>query len=75
MRLANFILRELQYEVHSVDYWCDSTAVLQYIANTKKRFQSFVENRLKIIHDLSEVSQWRYVDTKSNVADLASRGV
>ena len=74
VRLVDFILHELEYKVDAVQYWCDSTAVLQYIANTSKRFRPFVGNRLKIIHDLSKVEQWRYVDTKSNPADLASRG-
>ena len=49
--------------------------VLQYIKNTSKRLQTFVSNRVAIIHDGSEPHQWRYVDTKSNPADDVSRGL
>ncbi len=49
--------------------------VLQYINNESKRFQTFDANRLAVIHDMSKPSMWRYVDTKSNPADYASRGL
>ena len=50
-------------------------AVLQSIQNVKKRFLVFVANRLTKIQDGFSATQWRYVDTKSNVADEGSRGV
>jgi hypothetical protein len=56
-------------------FWTDSMAVLQYINNESKRFQTFVANRLAAIHDMSKPSMWRYVDTKSNPADYASQGL
>ena len=49
--------------------------VLGYIRNTTSRYKSFVANRLAIIHDLSEVGQWRHVDGTLNPADSASRGI
>ena len=62
--------------IHSeLVYWTDSTSVLQYIANVSRRFQTFVANRLTIIHDESTPSQWRYVNTKLNPADAASHGL
>jgi hypothetical protein len=48
---------------------------LRYIENTNKRFQTFVANRIATIHDASTPTQWNYVDTHSNPADDASRGV
>ena len=74
VRLARYIRKELEFKLDKVTYWCDSTAVLHYIANTTTRYQTFVANRLKVIHDLSTVDEWRYVSTHSNPADLASRG-
>ena len=74
VRLAKFIQRELEYHLDGTTFWSDSTAVLHYIANTTTRYQVFVANRLKIIHDWSKVEDWRYVDSSSNPADLASRG-
>ena len=52
-----------------------STCVLWYIGNTNKRFQTFVANRIATIHDASSPTQWNYVDTHTNPADDASRGV
>ena len=55
--------------------WSDSKIVLGYINNDEKRFYTYVSNRLAQIHDISNKSQWHYVNTKQNPADLASRGV
>ncbi|CAC5426192.1 unnamed protein product [Mytilus coruscus] len=49
--------------------------VLRYIKNTTSRFHTFVANRLAVIHEGSNIFDWRYISTKSNPADLASRGV
>ena len=35
----------------------------------------FVTNRVQLIRDNSNTNQWHYVDTKSNPADDASRGL
>ena len=56
-------------------YWTDSKIVLGYIANDSRRFHIFVANRVQQIHDHSVSSQWRYIETKENPADIASRGV
>lgn len=56
-------------------FWTDSTSVLKYIKNETKRFQTFVANRISAIREMSEIKQWRYIHTKENPADLASRGL
>ena len=56
-------------------FWTDSTAVLRYIRNESRRYHTYVGNRIAMIHDGSDQSQWQYVDTSSNVADDASRGL
>jgi len=53
-------------------FWTDSMAVLQTIRNVKKRFPVFVANSLAKIEEGSSPIQWRYVDTKTNVADDGS---
>jgi hypothetical protein len=68
------ITREIEYSIDDVFYWTDSMSVLRYIMNTKTRFHTFVANRLAVIHESSDISQWNYIETKQNPADLASRG-
>ena len=53
----------------------DSQSVLKYIANEQTRFHTFVANRISLIRDNTDVSKWRYIGTKLNPADKASRGV
>ena len=65
---------ELQLQVENSFFWTDSTSVLKYIRNEDKRFHTFVANRVTTIRDATNVSQWRYVSTKDNPADDASRG-
>ena len=48
--------------------------VLVYMNNVSKQFHLFVTNRSLRIRAASEPSQWHYVPTKANPADLASRG-
>jgi hypothetical protein len=49
--------------------------VLKYIRNDTKRFHTFVANRVAMIRDLSKAKQWRYLISKHNPADDASRGL
>jgi hypothetical protein len=74
-RLDKITREELSLPVDQSFFWTDSTCVLRYIENDTKRFQTFVANRVAAIRDSSSPSQWNYVDTQSNPADDASRGV
>ncbi|XP_068704024.1 uncharacterized protein [Montipora foliosa] len=73
VKLNNLIWRELDLPIEESIFWSDSTSVIQLIQNQTKRFQTFVANHLSIIHDGSSPDQWRYVDSRSNPADDASR--
>lgn len=75
VKLNWMIQDELDLEIERTVFWSDSTAVLQYITNTTRRFHTFVANRLAIIHDGSTPDQWKYVETNSNPADHATRGL
>jgi len=75
IRLDRMILEEIKVAVDESVYWTDSTCVLRYIENEEKRFQTFVANRVAAIREQSLLSKWRYVETKLNPADDASRGM
>ena len=66
---------QIRVKTESVLFWTDSTCVLQYINNEASRFKTFVANRIAIIHENSSPSQWRYVSSKVNPTDFASRGL
>ncbi|XP_055957902.1 uncharacterized protein LOC130013202 [Patella vulgata] len=74
VRIHNMLSRELSIPINQVYFWSDSQTVLKYIHDVKARHQVFVANRLAVIHDGSNVNQWRFVPGKLNPADLASRG-
>lgn len=56
VKLHKFITEQLDLPINKTVFWTDSMIVLQYIRNEAKRFQTFVANRLSIIHDAS--SPW-----------------
>jgi len=75
VKMNSIIAYELDVPLQVPVFWTDSTVVLQYINNTRKRFHTFVANRIAAIHSGSDPSQWRYVDSESNPADDVSRGL
>ena len=75
VRLDHMLETELQFSLADSIFWTDSMTVLQYIANTSKRFKTYVANRISVIHALSKVEQWRHISSKENPADAASRGL
>ncbi|XP_068246869.1 uncharacterized protein [Palaemon carinicauda] len=75
VKVAQHILKELEFTVGKVVYYTDSTAVLHYIHSNTKRFPVFVANRVRVIRDYSQPEQWRYVNSSDNPADVASRGI
>jgi hypothetical protein len=54
--------------------WTDSQNVLAWVKNDDLCLQTFVHNRVKIIHECTAASSWRWVDTEQNPADHLSRG-
>ena len=75
VRISQQIHRELEYGIDKDFFWTDSKVVLGYIGNESRRFHVFVSNRVQEIQDSTQRNQWRYVDTKQNLADEASRGM
>ncbi|XP_073950071.1 uncharacterized protein [Choristoneura fumiferana] len=74
-RLADAIQKAHKLDVARRYFWCDSTTVLHWLNNSSRNYKAFEANRLGEIDDLTSVSEWRYVPTKLNVADIATREV
>ena len=75
VKVSDMLKRELRYELTDEIFWTDSKVVLAYISNNARRFHTYVANRVQQIPDLTTPEQWRYVESKSNPADDASRGL
>lgn len=54
-------------------FYSDSQVVLGYIANESRRFYIYVGNRVSRIRLFSKPSQWHYVSSENNPADVATR--
>ncbi|XP_029183335.2 uncharacterized protein LOC114951290 [Acropora millepora] len=75
VQVGKMIRRELDVPIDSETFWTDSTTVLNYLRNKTRRFQVFVANRVQAIRDETVPTQWRFVNSKCNPADDASRGL
>ena len=74
-KMDSMLKSELDMELQESVFWSDSTTVLKYLNNESTRFPTFVANRVTLIRELSNISQWRYVNTSLNPADSASRSL
>lgn len=75
VKVEKMLNTELQIPLMKSVFWSDSTSVLKSITNDTKRFQTFVANRIGVIRELTNINQWRHINTKANPADYASRGM
>nr|XP_044248645.1 uncharacterized protein LOC108069676 [Drosophila takahashii] len=53
--------------------WTDSKTVLAWLNGDPRKYQQFVMFRLAEISELSDVNHWRWVPSKHNVADVATK--
>ncbi|XP_051784871.1 uncharacterized protein LOC127528375, partial [Erpetoichthys calabaricus] len=73
IKMDKMLKGEFQMPLEESTFWTDSTTVLKYISSESTRFKTFVANRISVIRDHSQPSQWRYVTSALNPADQASR--
>ena len=81
-KVGVMLQEELNYANLKQCFLTDSKVVLGYINDAKndaindaKRFHTFVANRVQIIRSNTDIKKWRYIDTKNDPADHASRGL
>ncbi len=75
VRMSVMLKNELEMKIDEEFFWTDSQVLLAYINNEARRFHVFVANRVQLIGEKTNPSQWHYVDTTQNPADHASRGL
>ena len=74
-RLYRFLVHQIDLPIEQVWFWTDSTLVLQYVANERQRFKTYVANRVTEILETIPLNSFRHVPGKLNPADLLTRGV
>ena len=74
-RTLKKLLKELSLEIDQITFYTDSKVALDYIKNQSCRFYVYVANRVQMIRNISNPSQWKYIDTATNPADLATHGI
>lgn len=72
-RLSKSIQDLHSIKFDEVTYWSDSKCVLLWINSDELRFKQFVGIRISEILEHTSRAQWRYVPSKLNVADDATK--
>ncbi|XP_037930931.1 uncharacterized protein LOC119665760 [Teleopsis dalmanni] len=54
--------------------WVDSEIVLDWLSEHPSNWNTFVANRVSLIQEQTKTCIWRHVPSKSNPADIISRG-
>ena len=75
VKLAIPMKKILEVPETQIFYWTDSMNVLWWIKNKSRALKTFVGNRIAKIQKESSPTQWNYVKTDENPADLPSRGL
>lgn len=68
-------IKEIHNELlpKKIVYWTDSTTVVSWVRSDHRRYKSFVAHRIAEILEGSDERDWRWIPTKENVADDATR--
>ncbi|CAK1587686.1 unnamed protein product [Parnassius mnemosyne] len=74
-RVAAAVIQEHRVKPEAVTYWTDSKTVLTWIQKGSRTYKPFFAHRIAAIEDNCKVDDWRWVPTKLNIADTATRDV
>ena len=73
-KIKEMLFKGLECSFKGIFMWADSTTVLQWIKNNKKR-PVFVANRKAEKLDSTTVDQWNHIDGANFPSDLGTRGI
>ena len=72
-RIKDCVTVEMSLPNDKTFMWTDSKVTLSYIRNENRTFSSYVMNRTNEIREKTDVSEWRFVPGKLNVADIGTK--
>lgn len=72
-RLADSVMKATTMPITRQVFWSDSMDCLCWVRSSHRRYHAFVAARVNEILDLTQEESWRWVPTKMNVADDATR--
>ena len=72
-RLAKIIIKEHRIQFNSTTFWIDAEIVLNWLKSNARRHLTFISHRIGEILESTNIEQWRWVPSKKNVADEATR--
>ena len=75
VKISNMIKKELQLQEFDEYFWTNRRVVFGYIANDMRAFKTFVANRVHMVQENSNIEQWKYLPSKENPADDASKSM
>ncbi|XP_053686708.1 uncharacterized protein LOC128736255 [Sabethes cyaneus] len=73
VRMLDKVLLSLDIPVIRRFLWSDSSTVLSWLRSDSRRFHQFVAVRVGEILSTTSVDEWRYVPSKLNAADAATK--
>lgn len=74
-KLVDYISPTFPFPPDEVHCWCDSRNVLCWLMSNDKNWGVFVAHRVGTILTILPNVRWKYVASKDNPADLATRGI
>ncbi|XP_036342478.1 uncharacterized protein LOC118751767 [Rhagoletis pomonella] len=74
-QLTTRVKSDLKLDDVATYIWTDSQIVLAWINSSSASYQTFVANRIAVIHEHTTAEQWRHISSKENTADILSRGL
>lgn len=72
-RFAATIIESHTIQISSTYYWTDSKTVVSWLRADHRRYKQFVAFRVGEILESTDPCQWRWISTKLNVADDATK--
>lgn len=74
-RMADTVIEEHRQKPETRTFWTDSRTVLAWLRNGARTYKAYVAHRIAAIQETTTIAEWRWIPTKLNVADDATREI